>query len=88
MEELWKLLLDSFEISYEVVSEIDFDDLAEICKITDTKKKTLINLIHLQIAKKRKFYFLTGEEKLKENCAFYYDKILTYENLRKIFSSF
>lgn len=85
-EELWKTFLDSFKISYEDIREIDFDDLAELCKNVETKKKTLVNLMHMQIAKKRGIYFLTGEEPLKEKYKFYYDKTLTYENLRKIYA--
>ncbi len=83
---LWKTFLDSFRIIYETIVEIDFDDLAEICKNIETKKKTLVNLIHLQVAKKRNTYFLTGEEELKEKYSFYYDKILIYEDIRRLFA--
>jgi predicted nucleic acid-binding protein len=85
-EELWKTFLESFNIHYNNIKEIDFDDLTEICKNIETKKKTLVNLIHLQTAKKMNMHFLTGEEILKEKYGFYYDKIITYEDLRKIFA--
>lgn len=85
-EELWKTFLDSFKISYENITEVDFNELAEICKKVETKKKTLINLMHMQIAKKKKVYFLTGEGELKEKYRFYYDRIIAYEDLRKLFA--
>ena len=64
---------------------MDFEDLIKVCKAVPTKKKTLVNLMHLQVAKKNGLYFLTGEESLKENYKEYYDKTLTYEDLRKLF---
>jgi hypothetical protein len=65
-EELWQRFLKSFNISCIVYEETDYDDLIEICKHVPTRKKTLVNLIHLQIAKKQDIYFLTGEDELKE----------------------
>ena len=85
VDELWERFLRTFDISSIIVKEMDFEDLIKVCKAVPTKKKTLVNLMHLQIAKNDNLWFLTGEEKLKENYKEYYDKVLTYEDLRKLF---
>lgn len=85
IDELWETFLITFNISFVVVKELDFEDLIKLCKTVPTKKKTLVNLMHLQIAKKNNLWFLTGEEELKERYKEYYEKVLTYEDLRKLF---
>jgi len=84
-DDLWETFLRTFNMSFIIVKEIDFEDLIRLCKAVPTKKKTLVNLIHLQIAKKNNLWFLTGEEELKEKYKEYYDEVLTYEDLRKLF---
>lgn len=84
--ELWNTFSDFFNITNIDVKEIDFKKLMKISLEVPTKKKTLVNLEHLEISKKNGFYFLTGEEKLKEKYKKYYDNILTYKELRKLFA--
>lgn len=81
----WNYFMESFNIE-SIKAEINFGDLEEICLSIPTKKKTLINLLHLQIAKRYGIWFLTGEEGLKRKYSRYYDKILTYKELRQRFS--
>lgn len=78
----WNYFMESFRIE-SIKAEINFSDLEEICLNIPTKKKTLVNLLHLQVAKRYGFWFLTGEKELKEKYSKYYDKILTYEELRQ-----
>lgn len=85
-EEIWESFIDLFRVSYFDVKEVDFNELLRIVSEISTKKKTLVNLIHLQIAKRNGFRFLTGEEKLKKKYEKYYDNILTYKDLRKLFA--
>lgn len=85
VDELWQKFLVTFNISLIIVKEMDFEDLIKVCKAVPTKKKTLVNLMHLQMAKRDDLWFLTGEEKLKDRYKEYYEKVLTYENLRKLF---
>lgn len=85
-EEYWDTFINNFNITVMVVKEIDFNELTEIVKNVPTRKKTLVNLIHLQVAKKNGLYFLTGEEPLKEKYKEYYDKTLTYEDIRKLYA--
>lgn len=85
--EAWKKFLTTYEIADINITEIDFNDLIRICLIVKTKKKTLINLMHMQITKKRNLWFLTGEDKLLEKYREYYNKTLSYEDLRKMFSA-
>lgn len=85
IDELWETFLRTFNMSFIIVKEIDFEDLIRLCKAVPTKKKTLVNLIHLQIAKNNNLWFLTGEENLKEKYQEYYARVLTYEDLRKLF---
>lgn len=82
-EEYWNTFIRSFNITYIEVERIDFNELLPLCMEIPTKKKTLVNLIHLQVAKKDSFWFLSGEEELKERYRGYYDKILTYKELRQ-----
>ena len=78
----WDYLIESFGI--EVINaEINFEKLEEICLTVPTRKKTLVNLLHLQVAKNYRFWFLTGEKELKEKYIRYYDRILTYKELRQ-----
>jgi superfamily I DNA/RNA helicase len=84
-EEYWNAFINSFDITYLNVKTVDFDDMISLVVEVPTKKKTLINLMHLQVAKCNRIYFLTGEEKLKKKYRHYYDKILTYKDLRKLF---
>ncbi len=77
--------MQSFDITY-IKGRIDIDDLLLIVQNVPTRKKTLVNLLHLQIAKTYNVWFLTGEENLKEKYRDCYDKILTYEELRHRFS--
>lgn len=85
-EEYWATFISNFNITVIIVKEIDFNELIEVVKNVPTRKKTLVNLIHLQVAKKNNLYFLTGEEPLKERYKEYYNKTLTYEDLRKLYA--
>lgn len=85
-EEYWNTFINSFNVVLIIVKEIDFNELLKIVEKIPTRKKTLINLIHLQIARKNNLWFITGEESLKEKYKEYYDKVLTYEDLRKLFA--
>lgn len=62
--EIWEKFLSTYEIAEIVVKEINFGELTKVCLIVKTKKKTLVNLMHMQVAKKDDDWFLTGEEKL------------------------
>ena len=42
--------------------------------------------MHMQVAKTANVLFLTGENKLIEKYKIYYDKSLSYEELRKMFN--
>jgi len=69
----WDYLIESFGI--EVINaEINFEELEEICLAVPTRKK---------VAKNYRFWFLTGEKELKEKYIRYYDRILTYKELRQ-----
>jgi len=84
--EIWETFVNSFDITVINVKEIELEELLALVAKVATKKKTLVNLMHLQVAKKNNLLFLTGEEKLKEKYKEYYDKVLTYEDLRKLFA--
>ena len=83
--EIWDTFVNSFDITVISVKQIDLDDLLTLVSKIATKKKTLVNLMHLQIAKNNSLWFLTGEENLKEKYKEYHDKVLTYGDLRKLF---
>ena len=84
-KEIWNTFLNSFNLEY-IEAQIDsdsIDELSMLCLNTVTKKRTLTNLIHLQVAKKYKLLFLTGESELKEKYSTYYKNIVTYKELRR-----
>lgn len=83
----WNEFIEAYIVTQLVVKEIDFEELTKICLIVKTKKKTLVNLMHMQIAKGENTWFLTGEDKLIEKYKQYYDKTLSYEDLRKMVSA-
>lgn len=78
----WNYFMESFEIE-SIKAEINFKEVEEICLNVPTKKKTLVNLLHLQVAEGYGIWFLTGEKRLKKRYSNYYKKILTYEELRR-----
>ena len=84
--ETWEKFVRTYNIVYVIVKEINFEELIRICLIVKTKKKTLINLMHMQVAKQGNVLFLTGEERLIEKYKQYYHKTLSYEELREMFS--
>lgn len=87
IEEIWQRFLESFNVNYLVIQNLDFKELSEICLLIPTRKKTLINLMHLQIAKKEDIWFLTGEKGLLTKYKNYYEKSISYPELRKLFLS-
>ena len=66
-----------------MIERVDFEELNNICLLIPTRKKTLVNLMHLQIAKKENIWFLTGEKGLLEKYKDYYKKSLSYLELRR-----
>jgi predicted nucleic acid-binding protein len=85
-EEVWLEFMRFYDTEYLEVKRIDFDEIGEVCMAVKTRKKTMVNLLHIQVAKKEGLWFLTGEKELAEKYKGYYDKILTYEDLRAKFS--
>lgn len=81
-KKIWKDFMDGFKIEY-IEAEVDLNELIEICSKIPTKKKTMTNLLHLQIAKRYGYLFLTGEKMLKEKYGSYYQNIMTYKELRQ-----
>ncbi len=87
IEEIWQKFVESFKINYLIIEKIDFEELINVCLPIPTRKKTLVNLMHLQIAKKEDLWFLTGEKDLTKKYKSYYEKSLSYPELRKLFLS-
>jgi len=87
IEEIWKRFIESFKIKYLIIEKMDFEELSSICLLIPTRKKTLVNLMHLQISKKEDLWFLTGEKRLLDKYKTYYNKSLSYIELRKRLSS-
>jgi len=84
-KEIWETFLRSFNLKY-IEAEIDaksIEELSELCLKINTKKRTLTNLLHLEVARRYNLTFLTGEKKLKEKYSKYYSNIITYKELRQ-----
>jgi truncated hemoglobin YjbI len=50
-------------------------------------KKRVTNLEHLIIAKKNNLIFVTGDKEIIRKCKRFYEKILDYRTLRKIYKN-
>lgn len=83
--EIWNTFINSFNITLIEVQQVELEELLSLVSKVATKKKTLVNLMHLQVARKNNLWFLSGEENLKDKYKEYYDKVLTYEDLRKLY---
>ncbi len=83
--EIWDTFMKSFTITAIDSKEVELEELLKLVSKIATKKKTLVNLMHLQLAKKNSLWFLTGEEQLKDKYKEYYQKVLTYKDLRQLF---
>lgn len=80
----WNSFVKSFAVLEIKARHIELYELLFLVSKVATKKKTLVNLMHLQLAKKNSLWFLTGEENLKTKYKEYYDNVITYEELRQI----
>lgn len=69
-------------IELKDVSITDF--LVNLVMEEKFKKKNFVNLIHLVVAKKLEFYFLTGDNKILSKCKKFYTDAINYIELRKI----
>jgi hypothetical protein len=50
-------------------------------------KKRVTNLEHLIIAKKNSLTFVTGDKEITEKCKIFYDRIISYKELRKAYEN-
>ena len=87
IKELWNTFLTSFDINFLEIDIVNFKELYSLVLQIPTRKKTIVNLMHLQIAKQENVWFLTGENKLITRYKKYYDKSISYPELRKRLSS-
>lgn len=84
-EKIWNDFKEIFDISELKIStfEVNLDDLVKVCTKTILGKKTLINLVHIQIAKDNKLIFLSGDKSIVERVKWYYSNVIDYPTLRK-----
>jgi len=80
----WDRFLRSYVVGYFRVERMDFEEMGQVCQTVKTKKKTMTNLLHLQAAKNEGLWLLTGEKDLAVKYRTYYDRIITYEDFRKM----
>jgi len=89
IEEMWNGFVLEISPSYIKV----FQSLEEVYKeiiniITEIPmKKRVTNLEHLIIAKKNNLIFVTGDKEIIEKCSVFYDKIIDYKKLRKLYKN-
>ncbi len=83
IDKLWNDFIDIFKIKVVETRKIDPEELTKICMEIPTRKKTLVNLLHLGIAKEHDCLFLTGEKDLLAKYKKYYKNTLSYTELRK-----
>ena len=78
------LAINSLRFSIVVleVNEVDFNEIADLCLITQLGRGTIPNLVQLQFSKKKNLAFATGDKKIKEHFTHYHEKICTYIELK------
>lgn len=81
---VWDFFLRFMEAKEVLVKEIDFVEIADMLAQKPAKKTTVINLQHLQIAKRSEFTVLTGDKPLKERFKLFYNKVIDYIEFRKL----
>jgi len=84
IEEFWKIFITLLPVN-EIEEFLITNEIADISKAVPLKKKTLINIIHLLIAKKTELVFITGDKQLVKNAKLIYPKICSYSEFREKF---
>ena len=83
---VWSDFLRIFSITLLEVNLVDFNEIAELCLITQLGKGSIPNLIQIQFAKNRNLPFAT-DTAIKDHYTYYNEKIQTYIDLRKIYDA-
>lgn len=83
---LWTSLLDELAITEIKVGKSVDEIYGKIVAIVEeTKiKKRVTNLEHLIVAKSSNLIFVTGDEEILKKCKKYYQKIMSYIDLRRV----
>jgi predicted nucleic acid-binding protein len=86
IEKIWLEFVSYLQINEiktsELSSEYLFEKTLEIVEETPIKKR-VTNLQHLIIAKEFNLFFLTGDKEILDKCKKFYERILSYSELRK-----
>jgi predicted nucleic acid-binding protein len=89
IEDIWKDFIHDVSPAYILVHQSFEEVYEEIVNIVFEIpiKKRVTNLEHLIIAKKNNLIFVTGDKEIVEKCKVFYDKIIDYKKLRKIYEN-
>ena len=89
IEEMWNGFVLEISPSYIKVFQSLEEVYKEIINIISEipMKKRVTNLEHLIIAKKNNLIFVTGDKEILEKCKVFYDKIIDYKKLRKLYKN-
>jgi predicted nucleic acid-binding protein len=89
IEEMWNGFVLEISPLYVKVSQSLEEIYEEIINIVNRvpMKKRVTNLEHLIIAKKNNLILVTGDKEIVEKCKVFYDKIIGYKKLRKIYEN-
>ena len=88
IEKAWKDFVSEISPEYiptfQTVEEI-YNEIVAIVSTTPIKKR-VTNLEHLIIAKKNNLIFVTGDKEIISKCGRFYDKVWSYNRLRKFYA--
>ena len=84
---VWTDFIGRFSIIELEINEVDFNDIADLCLVTQLGRGTIPNLVQLQFAKKNNRAFATGDKKIRDYFTHYHDKIYTYIELRQLYDA-
>jgi predicted nucleic acid-binding protein len=89
IEDVWRGLTIEVSPSYIQIPQSLEEIYEEIVNIVFEvpMKKRVTNLEHLIIAKKNNLIFVTGDKEIIRKCKRFYEKILDYRTLRKIYKN-
>jgi len=89
IEEMWNGFILEISPYYVKVFQSFEEVYEEITKIVSEvpMKKRVTNLEHLIISKKNNLVFVTGDKEILEKSKLFYDKVIEYKRLRKIYEN-
>jgi len=83
-KELWTYFTEFLKVGTLKEHSFDFDDIIKLVTAMPLKRTTIINIMHLMIAKKNRLILLTGDKGLIKLRDWYYKNIIDYKEFKNL----